>query len=140
MRKSLLTTAAASLMLVAGVSGASAMPNRFKAMDRGLKPGYQMQKAPGSFRQKAVDANGIMTPDITLEATQVAEMIPTGWLLSPTGETWFFTIETEGDRYRPESYFPQWSYTSFKPTGATTCSPRLSSPPHSSTPTRPTWR
>lgn len=114
MRKSLLTTAAASLMLVAGVSGASAMPNRFKAMDRGLKPGYQMQKAPGSFRQKAVDANGIMTPDITLEATQVAEMIPTGWLLSPTGETWFFTIETEGDRYRPESYFPQWSFTSFK--------------------------
>ena len=73
-----------------------------------------MQKAPGSFRQKAVDANGIMTPDITLEATQVAEMIPTGWLLSPTGETWFFTIETEGDRYRPESYFPQWSFTSFK--------------------------
>lgn len=114
MRKSLLSTAAASLMLVAGVSGASAMPNRFKAMDKGLKPGYHMQKAPGSFLQKAVDENGIMTPDITLEAPQVAEMIPTGWMLSPTGETWFFTIETEGDRYRPESYFPQWSFTGFK--------------------------
>lgn len=114
MRKSLLTTAAASLMLVAGVSGASAMPNRFKAMERGLKPGYQMQKSSGSFLQKTVDENGIITPDFTLEATHVAEMNPTGWLLSPTGETWFFTIETEGDRYRPESYFPQWSFTSFK--------------------------
>lgn len=114
MRKSLLTTAAASLMLVAGVSGASAMPNRFKAMDKGFKPGYQMQKASGSFLQKTVDENGIITPDFTLEATHVAEMNPAGWLLSPTGETWFFTIETEGDTYRPESYFPQWSFTSFK--------------------------
>lgn len=114
MRKSLLTTAAASLMLVAGVSGASAMPNRFKAMDKGFKPGYQMQKTSGSFLQKSVDENGIITPDFTLEAPHVAEMNPAGWLLSPTGETWFFTIETEGDPYRPNSYFPQWSFTSFK--------------------------
>lgn len=114
MRKSLLSTAAASLMLVAGVSGASAMPNRFKAMERGLKNSPCMQKVPGSFLQKTVDANGIVTPDFTLTATYVQEMFPTGWLLSPTGETWFYTLETEGTTYRPEGWLPNWNFSGFK--------------------------
>lgn len=114
MRKSLLSTAAASLMLVAGVSGASAMPNRFKAMERGLKNSPCMQKVPGSFLQKTVDANGIATPDFTLTATYVQEMFPTGWLLSPTGETWFYTLETEGTTYRPEGWLPNWNFSGFK--------------------------
>ena len=159
MRKSLLSTAAASLMLVAGVSGASAMPNRFKAMERGLKNSPCMQKVPGSFLQKTVDANGIVTPDFTLTATYVQEMFPTGWLLSPTGETWFYTLETEGTPYRPEGWLPNWNFSGFKltvynglgqPTAksnfpkvqddATTYCLKLSSPPHSSTPTRPTLK
>ncbi len=114
MRKSIFATASLALMLMAGTTDASAgffYPDGTTTQSTFSKK----QKAPGEFLQKAVDANGVMTPDHVLEATHISEFAGTGSLLSPTGENWFYTIECDGDKMPGSSiYYTKWNFKTFK--------------------------
>lgn len=73
------------------------------------------ERKAGSFLPKAWDpSTGIMDPDQVIEATHVNEMPPVGCLLSPTGEHWFYTIETTGDLLNDAlPYNRTWNFKTF---------------------------
>lgn len=116
MRKSLWISALAVILSIAGTSGASAgffWPG--KAPSKSL-PGFKtLAKSAGDFTGKAVDENGVMTPDKVLEGKYIPELEPVGTILSPKGENWFYILETDGDKMDGSNeYYTKWNFKEFK--------------------------
>lgn len=114
MRKSIF--AAASALMLIGATSASAGVFRPYATAAKNNVGFNtMEKSSGSFTSKALDENGIMTPDQVLEANHIPELEPVGTIFSPKGEHWFYVLETDGDKMDGSSeYYTKWNFKTFK--------------------------
>lgn len=115
MRKILLASASLSVMLMASVSASAGMFRPYPTVVDGISNGFSSRAhIAGSFMPKAVDANGNMTPDNTITAPHSPDLEPVGALLSPTGQHWFYTLETDGDKLLENEYYTKWNFKTFK--------------------------
>lgn len=116
MRKSILVSAAAALLTLAGTTNASAGIFRPGSTRTSSPSGFSsLAKNAGEYISKAVDENGVMTPDNVFEGKYTADLEPVGSLLSPTGEHWFYNLEFEGEEMEGSNqYYTKWNYTGFK--------------------------
>ena len=118
MRKSTLVSLSTLLLSLVGTTDASAGFFRPGTAPVKSSVGFNsLEKAPGSFIQKAVDENGVMTPDVVLEGNYIAELEPVGTLFSPKGEHWFYKLDFEGDQMEGSNqYYTKWNFKRFKVT------------------------
>lgn len=73
-----------------------------------------MPKVQSTLEPKAVDANGIMTPDEVQTATYYQDAVTVGALFSPEGEEWFYTLELDGTLLNPGNpYYKDMDYRTF---------------------------
>ncbi len=123
MLKSLITGTIAGAALVAAIpatAGAIFTPSGLGQsgglkFDNNKSALLQRPSHKAGYSVKSIDANGVMTPDLTLEAEYNQSSANTGSLFGPDGSEWLYVIEPE---YRnisgPNATFVDRDYTGFK--------------------------
>ena len=114
MRKHLIATAAFAFTTALSMSaGAFFSPNSAKSNDAKTLS-FHPRDAKTLYAPKALDNNGIMTPDTVHTATYSKAQNGLGYFISPEGKEWFYTLECDG-RVIQYDYFgmPEYDYEKF---------------------------
>lgn len=104
---------ALALCLMAGLTASAGVFSPQTGFKKNTDFRY-MPKASNVYIPKAVDQNGVMTPDITNNADYYMTSNTLGTLFTPAGEEYFYTLDLDGIHLNPDNpYFVDMDFTGF---------------------------